>query len=373
MNKKNNFLIACIVYMATVLLLIAIRFCSGMGWLSNIPDEPLEVGFSIISQVIIMFALPYFVYKIYDNKRKAKTEQETNEIIIEIKKTDAAFTDFGFRRISWRFILMAFALGFLLYIMNIFVGGVFYLILDDMGYRFSSNEQTFTGWGGLFISLLLVCVLPGFCEEFSHRGLLLSGFQSKFSNYRAVMSVCILFGLMHLNIEQVFYATILGWLICMAVLSSRSVWVGVIIHFTNNAISTYLSYADDLNLPGLGLIDALAGGGVLVVLLVLILVFTGIGAIMKVMAKENFEKNKKVYVAKYIALHSNDFSGVDFERVTSAVERAIDTLPTWKAVFAYCETNDKPQKLTPAERAVFTSLFVLGGLVTVFTFCWGML
>jgi membrane protease YdiL (CAAX protease family) len=359
--------------MATMLLLIVIRFCGGMGWLNDIPDKPLEIGFSILSQIIIMFAVPYFIYKMYDNKRRIKAEKESNEIVVQMKKTDAAFADFGFRKISGKFILMAFALGILLYIVNIFVGGIFYLLLDEFGYRFSSSEETFSGWWGLLISLALVCVLPGFCEEFSHRGLLLSGFQSKFSNYRAVMSVCILFGLMHLNIEQVFYATILGWFICVAVLASRSVWVGVIIHFTNNAISTYFGYADELHLPGFGLLQSLAGGGFFVVILVLLLVFGGIGAIMKVMARENFEKNKKVYVAKYIALHANDFSGIDFERITVAVERAIDSMPTWKSVFAYCETNDRPQKLTALERAIFTTLFVLGGLITVFTLHWGLL
>jgi membrane protease YdiL (CAAX protease family) len=359
--------------MATMLLLIVIRFSAGMGWLNDIPDEPLEIGFSIISQIIIMFAVPYIAYRIYDRKRRIKTEKETNEIVIEIKKTDAAFADFGFRKISVRFVLMAFALGILLYIVNIFVGAVFYLLLDGMGYRFYPNEQTFTGWSGLAISLVLVCMLPGFCEEFSHRGMLLSGLQSKFSNYRAVMSVCILFGLMHLNIEQFFYAAILGWFMCMAVLASRSVWVGVIIHFTNNAISTYLSYSSELNLPGLGLLDGLAGGGFFVIVFILIIAIACIGIMMKVMAKENFLKNKKVYVAKYMALHADDLAGADFERVMTAVERAIETMPTYKAVFAYCESNDKPQKLTPLERSVFVSLFVLGSLITVFTFYSGVL
>jgi membrane protease YdiL (CAAX protease family) len=320
-----------------------------------------------------MFCLPYFCYKIYDRKRKAKIEQDTKEIIIEKKQVDVPFTDFGFRKISGQFVLIAFGLGILLYVLNIFVAGFFASVLDDMGYRFSSADKTFTGVWGLLISVGLVCVLPAFCEEFTHRGMLLSGLQSKFGNYRAVLSVSLLFGLMHLNIEQFFYATILGWFICIAVLASRSVWVGVIIHFTNNAISTYLGYAEELHLYGLELFENLLGSGYFIILLVLIFIVLAIGAMIKVMAKDSFEKNKKVFIAKYIALHSGDFSGVDFERVTVAVERAIEQMPTWKSIFAYCETNEKPQKLNGLEKAVFVSLFVLGGLITLFTLQWGVL
>jgi hypothetical protein len=178
---------------------------------------------------------------------------------------------------------------------------------------------------------------------------------------------------MHLNVEQFFYATIMGWFICIAVLSSRSVWVGVIIHFTNNAISTYLSYSDELHLYGLELFEYLAGSSYFIILLALIFIFVAIGSILRIMAKENFEKNKKVFIAKYMTLHSGEFSGVDFERVTVAVERAIEQMPTWKAIFAYCESNEKPQKLTPLEKALFVSLFVLGGLITMFTLQWGVL
>jgi membrane protease YdiL (CAAX protease family) len=373
MNKKNNFLIAEVIYLAVMLLLVAVRLMGGLGWFDDIAPKALDVGFTFAAQVVIMFAVPYFAYKFYDKKRDRRREKETNEIMIEVKKRDAAFADFGFRKISLRWVLWAFALGLMLYVLNVFVAGLFSIFLDEMGYRFPASDDTWTGWSGLFIMLGLSCVLPAFCEEFTHRGMLLSGFQSKFSNYRAVACVSLLFGLMHMNIQQFVYAAVLGWFICMGALSSRSVWVPVIIHFTNNAVGTYLSYSQDLGLWGLEFIQFLAGSNFFLSVLILILIFSGTGAIMKYMARENFQKNKTVFVAKYMALHSNELGNVDFERVGTALERAMAGMQGWKAVFAYCETNEKPQKLTALERAVFVSLFVLGSLITVFTLQWGLL
>lgn len=373
MNKKNNFLIAELIYLGIMLLLIIVRFMGGMGWFDDIGDKVMDVGFTIAAQIVIMFAVPYFIYKLYDKKRTVRREKETNEIIIEMKKQDPVFVDFGFSKVSWRWIMLAFAMGFMLYILNIFVAGLFSLFLDDMGYRFPVSDDTWTGWWGLFVTLGLSCVLPAFCEEFTHRGMLLSGFQSKFSNYRTVMCVSILFGLMHMNIQQFLYASVLGWFICMAALSSRSVWVPVIIHFTNNAISTYLSYSKDLGLWGMEFFQLLTGGNFFLIILIFLLIIGAVGAIMKYMARENFEKTKTVYIAKYMALHSNELGSADFERVGAALERAIANMRGWKAVFAYCETNDRPQRLTALERAVFVSLFVLGSLITAFTLQWGLL
>jgi membrane protease YdiL (CAAX protease family) len=370
-NRNSDFLLTCLVYLAVMILLLIIRFAGGMGWLNSIADEPLDVGFSIVSQAVIMFMVPYLAFKIYRNRRQNISEMPKENI----------FTDFGFHKISFRFVLLAFALGLMLYILNIFVAGFFANILDMFGFRFSSGEKTFTGASGLVISLVLIAMLPGFCEELTHRGMLLSNFQRKFGNYRAVMFVSLLFGLMHMNIEQFFYASVLGWFICMAVLASRSVWVGIIIHFTNNAVSTYLSYAGDLHLPGSGVWEVLADVNFLFICILLILVVIAIGEIMKYMARTNFVKTKNIYVARYLDANPNVFGTFDsvtgevvgFEKLSSALEHTIAAFPTWKAVFAYCETHKKPEKMSPLERAVFVGLFVLGGLVTVFTFYWGIL
>jgi membrane protease YdiL (CAAX protease family) len=413
-NKNtNDFLISVVAYSLAMLALVFVRVLGGFDVLSSIPDEPLEIAFSLVSQVLIMFILPFFVFRYMKSKPQTDSNGyfagETQEPVItqdlyirsddryvryndlpvvspdytvgkENKKTSLLY-HLGFRPMSAKFVGLCFILGLLLYVMNLFVATFSYFLLDGMGYRFSSSENIFHGVWGFILSLVLIAVLPGLCEEFTHRGALMTGLRSKLGNYKAVLCVSILFGLMHMNIQQFFYATILGWFICVAVMASGSLWAGVIIHFTNNAISTYSSYAEELNLPFGNLIYDLLKYVDGFFLFLLIVIYMLVGAILKIMAKENFKKNKTVYVARYLAANPTAYNTFDavsgqtvtFEKVSEAIETTIARMSSWKAVFAYIETHEKPQKLKPLERAIFTGLFVLGILITMYTLYWGVL
>ena len=60
-----------------------------------------------------------------------------------------------------------------------------------------------------FVELLLVAILPAFCEEFIHRGVLLQGI--KHAGFKkAIVISSLMFGLIHFNIQQFFYAFIIG-------------------------------------------------------------------------------------------------------------------------------------------------------------------
>ena len=98
------------------------------------------------------------------------------------------------------------------------------------------GESTKTSFWTFLLSMLTVAVMPAMFEEFSHRGMLLSGF-SKISSMKAVVLSGLLFGLMHLNINQFFYAFVVGMLLATVALITRSIWPSVIIHFINNGFS----------------------------------------------------------------------------------------------------------------------------------------
>ena len=108
------------------------------------------------------------------------------------------------------------------------------------------------------MQVVLVAVLPAICEETTHRGLLIHGY-SMLGIKRAVIYSSLMFGLMHLNINQFFYATILGFLIALSTLMSKSIIPAMIIHFMNNFISTYISFAQSNKWFGYELFDLLDG------------------------------------------------------------------------------------------------------------------
>ena len=92
------------------------------------------------------------------------------------------------------------------------------------------------------VNVLLVAILPAVCEETTHRGLLLKGLSSLGIRNSVIIS-SLLFGLMHLNINQFFYATVLGFVIALTVIISKNIFPAIIIHFMNNFLSVFFDFA----------------------------------------------------------------------------------------------------------------------------------
>lgn len=359
MQNDNRLLVTCGAYLAAMLLLVVVQLLVSLGCFVSLSDSAIEVIFSVVTQIGIMFLVPFVIMVI--NKRRAGVSLPVRTVFDEV----------GWGKISGKNILLAFVLGFCLYLLNIFVASFFAGILQSFGYQYSSADNVFPGVGGLLLTLVLTAVLPGLCEEFLHRGVLLNGLTKQFGVQRAVLLVSILFGLMHMNVGQFFFAAVLGWFLCMAVLSAKSLWVGVIIHFTNNAISVYMSYADELHLPGATVLTNVLANPILFVLAMLVVIIV-IGGVLRHFAHENFAKHRDLYTVRYLA-SQNEFSNENFDKVQEALAQVIKTMPTWKAIFAYVETYDRPQPLKPLDRALLVATFVLGSIMTVLTFVWGVL
>ena len=91
--------------------------------------------------------------------------------------------------------------------------------------------------------LLLLAVTPAFCEEIVFRGVLLGGTQ-RLSTWRVVVLNGVVFGAFHLSFETAIRFLPTAWLgivIAWAVLRSRSIWVGALMHLLNNATIVLLA------------------------------------------------------------------------------------------------------------------------------------
>ena len=85
-------------------------------------------------------------------------------------------------------------------------------------------------------------MLPAFCEEFMHRGIVLQGIKH-IGFKKAIVISALLFGLLHFNINQVAYAFVIGLILGFVAVVSKNIYPAMIIHFTNNFISVYLDFA----------------------------------------------------------------------------------------------------------------------------------
>jgi len=317
-----------------MLLFVALRVSIDFGLTDNMSREAREVSFSFLSQVVIMLVIPIVAMKIYSRDTYKKT-----------------LLNFGFGKTSWRVVRWAFVLGLLIYILNIFVASFFHLLLTFFDFKFlgmGGGSAFGTGFVGILISLVLIGVLPGACEESSHRGMLLQSFKARLGVMRAVLLTSILFGFMHMNIVQMFYATILGYLIALAVLATRTIWTGVIMHFMNNAINvmnrTDWFFGEWLQ----SLFEFFAGPfGFILLIAFLYFVYWAIMDIIHRFAKEN-------YVAGEYSVN------------TSRLRKS-------EAIKYYLQDGTPVTRLRPGEKALLCGVLLFGFLVTAFTFWWGVI
>lgn len=84
----------------------------------------------------------------------------------------------------------------------------------------------------MFIS---TAVIPGIVEEIMFRGIMLTNLMP-YGKGMAIVCSAFLFGLMHMNPAQFFYTTLMGLVLGYIYVRTRSIWLCIIIHFTNNAL-----------------------------------------------------------------------------------------------------------------------------------------
>lgn len=355
--KNKRYLITLLVYGTAILLLMLLRVLAAVGCFNGLSEEMSEVIVSILPQVVVMLGIPLLMLLV---------AQKINHETVSIKQINQMV---NWQKISFKNIVLCLVIGICVYLLNVFIGSVFAVLLQSFGYQYPTNDNVFTGYLGLLITLVLSAVLPGICEEFLHRGVLLNGLVKQLGVRNALLISSLLFGLMHMNIGQFFYACVLGWFMGVTVLATGSLWGSIIVHFTNNALATYFSYAEDLHLPGVNVVKFLLGNGIALILTVIITVII-IGELLRCMARDKFNRNLDSYTVRYLASQKK-FTVEDFDTLRGVIPRAIRSLPTWKATAAYIETFDQPQRSRPLERALLTAVLVLGSSITVLSLIWG--
>ncbi|MBQ4524275.1 MAG: CPBP family intramembrane metalloprotease [Lachnospiraceae bacterium] len=95
---------------------------------------------------------------------------------------------------------------------------------------------------GLFISTLLFALTPALVEEITYRGVFYQAARGR-RPIRAMVVSGLLFGAMHMNINQILYACVMGIIFAVVIEATGSLLSTMIMHFVFNFNSVFLSWA----------------------------------------------------------------------------------------------------------------------------------
>ena len=170
----------------------------------------------------------------------ADREKKGEKAIVAFK---ALFGDFGFKKVSGRDALRTLVLAICMIVLGSAVSMLWQMVLSLTGYTRSSSHTHYSDILVLLEEFVLVAILPGFFEEFTHRGLLSAGYKE--CGWKFVVLSALFFSLMHQNITQTGYTFTDGLMMALVMYYTGSIWPSMFMHFLNNAWSVFMGYVAD--------------------------------------------------------------------------------------------------------------------------------
>lgn len=95
---------------------------------------------------------------------------------------------------------------------------------------------------GIIVTFLVMAVVPALVEEFVFRGLMYHAYR-QYSVPAGMILSALIFGLMHMNFNQMAYAAFLGLVFAIMVEATGSIRCSMFMHFLTNGTSVAINYA----------------------------------------------------------------------------------------------------------------------------------
>lgn len=108
------------------------------------------------------------------------------------------------------------------------------LVQVSSGFQ-TANKALFGG--GVILELLAACAIVPIAEELLFRGIVFKRCKDMVGEHWGIIFSALLFGIIHVNIVQFLYATILGILLAVFVWKTRRVWIAVLGHSAANLMA----------------------------------------------------------------------------------------------------------------------------------------
>ncbi len=195
------------------LLLFYIAGSFGISYL-NLKNPVPEVILDTLGEILIV--IPIFLYLAVTKEKPEKLIQHE-----------------PMHPINYLFIIILAYLSMpLMSILNIFSTQVSENYVSDMLMDMMRNPFAY--------NLFIVAILPCLIEEFVFRGILFHSYREK-GILKAAFVSGLLFGLLHLNLNQFSYGFVLGVIFALLIEATGTIWSSILFHFVVNAHSLILS------------------------------------------------------------------------------------------------------------------------------------
>lgn len=142
------------------------------------------------------------------------------------------------------------------------------------------------------LCLFVIAVLPAVLEEILFRGCVLRVLRP-FGDGFAVLVSAVLFGLMHGNIRQIPFATIVGLVLGWMYVTTNSLLLPMVVHFINNAISVTMEYVS------FGLSDSISPLFYAFVIYGLVIVGVLFAVILFIFCGSQLRKDKRITALRF--------------------------------------------------------------------------
>ena len=382
-RKHSNLFYVGIVYFFILLLVIGVRIISNLGFFDSFTGLKQEYISSSLIQIVIMFSVPLLLF-----------------CLIKKQGLKSTFKDFKYKKISGKIITISIVIGVLVFLLNGFIASIFSFIINLLGFEASPVQLTDNAENGgltafyVFSLIFCSCILPAICEETAHRGMLLNTLK-RYGVTKAIIISGIMFGLIHLNINQFFYTAIIGCFLAFLTIISDSIYPAMIVHFMNNFLSTIgelLNSAgyDSFSLNGiLNFANSIFGTVLSNFILFLVLVFSALLIVylcFVIYKKQKYSeillKIQKKNVAYFYRFENLDENGIIKQ---SAIDKFFNAPSPQLASLLYLSQRQGEKFMNNFEdvyskdKGMFLnwsfiiSAICLGAIVTIFTFVWGTL
>lgn len=372
MSKKLAYF-SNLIYFLVVAIFVCVRIFANLGWFSFLGASGNYV-MSLFTQIGLLLVFPLLMFK-----------------LLSKMKTKDMLKFYSVRKVSYKTVLVAIWLGVVVFFLNIYVSSFFQTIIQFLGYKpASGGSEVGASWGSFFLSLFCTAVLPGVCEEVLHRGMLLKG-NSNLGMTKSIVISGLLFGLLHLNIEQFFYASIIGFFLGFLCWSCNSIIPGIIIHFMNNGISVFLSFAAKRGwaignffqwISNFLTVNHFLGFVIFVLVLVLLVVIAW--ELVKFLITDNFKYNfeRRQKELANLAIREAYFKQVEDIKNNREIPQSQVVYVEFKDFLNFVAKNmekeaaeEKSKKIENIElkcKILLVASFVLSGCITFLTYIWGL-
>ncbi len=181
----------------------------------GLPPEFFQV-FSALTTCIAV-GLPYFIYM--------KARKLSFSDCIDANKT-------GFKKATL-YTVLGFGLALSVNIPISYISQIF----RDAGLSPDRTEM-FTGdnLATNILTFIATAIFPAIFEEFAFRGVAYSALKKYGKGFALVVS-SLLFGLVHIELTSMLFATVVGAIMCFIYIKTENIWVPVAVHLLNNGFA----------------------------------------------------------------------------------------------------------------------------------------